>query len=190
MAAVPSFEAPLYFGRQVPILDLPLNFGCPILRFFLAKGVLACSFVCHSRRESAFVFRLSFPKGICFCLCLFSTPNSQLSLSRGSALKNPLKPHHTNHLPPKNTWHTRYAPRRIIKVGIRKKVARHRARSLHLSRKTAKGSTRMRIPPPPYAVYHRYIYISLCYEYFAKNRGWGTPFARRPGNNGASGLIR
>ena len=87
---------------------------CP--SFWRSQNLRRCLFFC-----------LSFPQGICFCRCLFSfvilsfarnlsrcpcpflTYNSQRKtfLSRVSTLQNPCNSHHTNHLPTKNTWHTR-----------------------------------------------------------------------------------
>jgi len=69
-------------------------------------------------------------------------------LSSPSILQNPLNQLNPFHLIVQNTWHTSYAPTGKIKVVEKSKEARHAAGPLHLSRKTAKGSTRMRIPPP------------------------------------------
>ena len=41
----------------------------------------------------------------------------QIRMSSPSTLQNPPNPHPTNHFPPKNTWHSSYAPPRRIKVG-------------------------------------------------------------------------
>jgi hypothetical protein len=44
----------------------------------------------------------------------------QIRMSTPSTLQNPPNPHPINHFPPKNTWHSSYAPTRRIKVGEKK----------------------------------------------------------------------
>jgi len=101
---------------------------CPCLFFCLSfpKGICFClsfvilSFAQNPRICLRFVSPviLSFAQNLSRCPWLFLTYNSQLTtfLSRVSTLQIPLNPLNQNHLKLKNTWHTRYAPPRIIKV--------------------------------------------------------------------------